>query len=137
MLGGGQRVSGSTRQWRKLRAQVIAEEPRCWLHLDEQCTVLSTTADHIIPKVTRPELAMVRANLRGSCAHCNYRRRHRPLATIDELRSTPTQSTNTKTQRAQHKALDFFDCDSRTPFAVRRSIPREFPDLENPSGQRF
>lgn len=69
-----------TRAWRALRARVIAEEPTCWLKLPG-CTQVSTTADHVLPFVDRPDLAMSRANLRGACAPCNYRRgrkRHEP-----------------------------------------------------------
>jgi len=62
-----------TRAWRKLRDQVVREEPLCRLRL-VGCTNLSQTADHIITVHDRPDLAMVRGNLRGSCHHCNYKR---------------------------------------------------------------
>lgn len=61
-----------TRAWRKLRAQVIAEEPWCQLRLPGICTGVSTTADHIIEVDRCPDLAMERSNLRGACAPCNY-----------------------------------------------------------------
>jgi 5-methylcytosine-specific restriction endonuclease McrA len=60
-----------TRAWRKLRDQVVAEEPECTLRLDEGCTLWSQTADHIINRSDRPDLAMDRTNLRGACFHCN------------------------------------------------------------------
>ncbi len=41
-------ANGSTRAWRRLRAEVIKAEPSCWLRLPG-CTHISTTADHIIP----------------------------------------------------------------------------------------
>ena len=62
-----------TRAWRALRHRVITEEPTCWLKLPG-CTRASTTADHVIPFIERPDLSMDRANLRGACAPCNYRR---------------------------------------------------------------
>lgn len=61
-----------TRAWRKLRDQVVREEPICTLQLDEGCTYWSNTADHIINRADRPDLAMERSNLRGACRHCNY-----------------------------------------------------------------
>lgn len=60
-----------TRAWRKLRDQVVREEPVCTLQLDEGCTYWSQTADHIINRADRPDLAMERTNLRGACIHCN------------------------------------------------------------------
>lgn len=60
-----------TRAWRKLRDQVVSEEPICTLQLDDGCNWFSQTADHIINRVDAPYLAMVRSNLRGACFHCN------------------------------------------------------------------
>lgn len=68
-----------TRAWRTLAAQVKAEEPLCWLGLSG-CTRLSTTADHVVPFVERPDLAMERSNLRGACKHCNSSRQDRPVS---------------------------------------------------------
>ena len=62
-----------TRKWRTLATQVIADEPLCTLRLPG-CTIVSTTADHIVPVSTDPTLAFERTNLRGSCASCNYAR---------------------------------------------------------------
>ncbi|GAB3867348.1 hypothetical protein GCM10028801_41120 [Nocardioides maradonensis] len=62
-----------TRAWRKLRDQVVEEEPDCRLRLPG-CTGASTTADHIKPVKTHPHLAMERTNLRGSCEPCNKKR---------------------------------------------------------------
>ncbi|NGZ99410.1 HNH endonuclease [Nocardioides sp. W3-2-3] len=62
-----------TRQWVKLRDQVVAEEPECRLRLPG-CTITSTTADHIQPFKTHPQLALVRSNLRGACETCNKKR---------------------------------------------------------------
>lgn len=59
--------------WKRLRRQVVIEEPICWLKL-EGCSGQSTTADHIQPVSSHPELALVRANLRGACKSCNRKR---------------------------------------------------------------
>lgn len=60
-----------TRAGRKLRDRVVREEPTCRLALPGICTTVSTTADHIKPWSTHPELGMVRSNLRGVCDPCN------------------------------------------------------------------
>lgn len=65
--------NGSTRAWRTLRAKVLREEPTCRIQ-GPGCTHISDTVDHIHPRSIRPDLAMVRRNLRGACAHCNYSR---------------------------------------------------------------
>lgn len=68
-----------THEWKhKLKPQVIREEPTCRLRFPGICTVVSTTADHIVPVSERPELALVRTNCRGSCAPCNDARRTVP-----------------------------------------------------------
>lgn len=82
-----------TRAWRTLRAQVLAEEPICWLQFDGICTGPSTTGDHVISVEERPDLALVRTNVRGACAACNLARGRTP-ADLLERRSPP--------------ALDFF-----------------------------
>lgn len=68
----------NTWAWRKLRDQVVDEEPVCWLRYPDRCTTVSTTADHVIPIVERPDLGMDRTNLRGACRPCNDHRRHHP-----------------------------------------------------------
>ena len=74
-----------------LRDQVVDEEPLCWLR-HAGCTTISTTADHVTPFKDRPDLAMVRGNLRGACHHCNSSRQHRAPA-----------------PRAEAAALDWFE----------------------------
>lgn len=68
----------NTRAWRTLRDQVVREEPTCRLRIVGICTLVSTTADHIVPVTERPDLAMQRTNLRGSCRPCNRARGHLP-----------------------------------------------------------
>lgn len=63
-----------TRAWRKLRDQVVAQEPSCRLAFPGICTRVSTTAAHIEPVAGpngRPDLALVRSNVVGSCDPCN------------------------------------------------------------------
>ena len=68
------RKGNNPRKWRKLRAQVLADEPLChW-----GCGRPSTQADHIIPVAVRPDLEYSRTNLVGSCATCNSSRGARP-----------------------------------------------------------
>lgn len=71
-----------SRAWRKLRDSVIHDEPICWLQLPGICTRVSTTADHIIPKSVRPDLTMVRTNLRGACLSCNKARNTTPIEAL-------------------------------------------------------
>lgn len=71
----------STSAWRKLAKQVAREEPICWLGF-EGCTVRSTTGDHVIPVVDRPDLALDRANVHGACSSCNYKRGNLPVEAL-------------------------------------------------------
>lgn len=71
----------STWAWRRLRDQVVAEEPHCWLELDG-CTGASTTGDHVIPVTERPDLALVRSNVHGACTSCNYKRGNLPIEAL-------------------------------------------------------
>lgn len=82
-----------TKRWRKLRDQVVREQPICKLQLPG-CTQLSTTADHILTVKARPDLAFEPWNHQGSCASCNMRR---GAKTMEQIR--PKESA---------KALDFF-----------------------------
>jgi 5-methylcytosine-specific restriction endonuclease McrA len=54
--------------WRKLRAQVLREEPVCAVI---GCGMPSTEADHVIPLQVCPELGLERSNLRGMCKSHN------------------------------------------------------------------
>lgn len=87
----GQSDPRKTRAWKALRLQVIREEPACWLRLPK-CTGVSTTADHIIPVVERPDLALLRSNLRGACGPCNYSRSAKPIETLDTPLRAPALS---------------------------------------------
>jgi 5-methylcytosine-specific restriction endonuclease McrA len=71
-----------TSAWRRLRDRVVREEPTCRLRFEGICTVVSTTGDHIIPVTERPELALVRSNVRAACKPCNDARRTVPDANL-------------------------------------------------------
>lgn len=86
------------RAWRRLRDQVVREEPLCRLRLPG-CTLVSTTGDHIIPVSFRPDLRFVRSNVRGSCRTCNGNRSNQPL---EAVRARMTRS------HPPAKALGFF-----------------------------
>lgn len=63
---------GSTRAWREVRAQVLAEEPEC------RCGAPSTDAGHIVARARGG--SDDRANLTGQCTPCN-------LAQLDDDRN--------------------------------------------------
>ncbi|MGO9352168.1 MAG: HNH endonuclease [Mycobacterium sp.] len=130
----------STAAWAKLAKQVIAEERYCWLRLPG-CTVIADSADHIIPIISRPELALVRSNIRAACRSCNYRRGHTPVSQLDDLRrslttpttpATPTTSIERSARRhigAQRKtapATAFFNTTSN-PLPTNTSHDLEVP----------
>lgn len=94
----------STRAWQRLAAQVIKEEPICWLRLDG-CTIRSTTGDHIITASARPDLALVRSNIRGACRHCNNKRGHLPAELAREMYGTTTPAAD----QPKPQALSIFD----------------------------
>ncbi|WP_104529549.1 HNH endonuclease [Blastococcus saxobsidens] len=61
------------RPWRRLREQVLREEPVCYLCGRRP----STTVDHVLPLSLFPHLAHVRSNLRGACRPCNGSKHNR------------------------------------------------------------
>lgn len=67
-----------TQAWRRLRDQVVSEEPTCQLRFPDICTHWSETADHIATVHDRPDLALERSNHRGACHACNRHRGERP-----------------------------------------------------------
>ncbi|MGI8462580.1 MAG: HNH endonuclease [Solirubrobacterales bacterium] len=58
--------TGSTRTWRKTRAQILAGRPLC------ACGAVATTVDHVIPVSKGGNDAP--SNLRPMCAACNGRK---------------------------------------------------------------
>jgi 5-methylcytosine-specific restriction protein A len=64
------RQMGYDRAHEALRAHVLREEPICRL-----ChRAPSVIADHIVSIKARPELRLVRSNVRGVCTRCHNRR---------------------------------------------------------------
>jgi len=76
--------------WRKLRDRVVKEEPTCRIQLPG-CTGRSTTADHILPRWLRPDLTLVRSNLRGACDHCNKSLGQKMRASLPAMHVEPPQ----------------------------------------------
>jgi hypothetical protein len=129
----------STQAWRKLAKQVIRDEPLCWLQLPG-CTRRSETADHIVPGSVRPDLILVRANCRGACKPCNYRRGDTPANQLDELRHrTPKELDERRARRhiASHRkrapAEAFFDVGNlATRVSDRVSLTDPLPQPPQP-----
>jgi 5-methylcytosine-specific restriction endonuclease McrA len=79
----------STQAWRRLAKQAAREEPVCWLRFPGVCTGASTTGDHVIPVTIRPDLALIRSNVRGACEPCNTARRNTPVEALRFDRDDP------------------------------------------------
>src|SRR5262245_44782786 len=93
---------GGSRPWRRLRAQVLKEEPTCRVRIAGVCTVVSTTVNHIVPKAIAPHLVMSRPNCQGSCRPCNLYLGKRSRAQAERKRP---RSGGSKTPA---RALEFF-----------------------------
>lgn len=64
----------SSRTWKRIRAQVLREEPLCQDCKGEGRTELAVTVDHVVPLQVNLALARVRTNLRSLCASCHARK---------------------------------------------------------------
>ena len=60
-----------TKEWRRLRAQVLERDPVC---TTRGCREASVVADHIVPRAKGGADAL--HNLRGLCIVCHNQRRH-------------------------------------------------------------
>jgi 5-methylcytosine-specific restriction protein A len=64
---------GYDADWRRLRLIVLEEEPLCRFHAERGQTVPGEEVDHIEPVDLRPDLRLVRSNLRVLCKACHSR----------------------------------------------------------------
>jgi len=71
------RKRGYDGEWEAMRARVLAEQPICET---VGCGARSSHADHIQPVRFRPELRLVRSNLRALCQSCHNARSARQRA---------------------------------------------------------
>lgn len=98
-----------TRPYRKVRDQVIAEEPVCWLQLPG-CTKRSTTADHhpipFAQLAAHKMTGLERWNLRGACLNCN---RKKGIRSRDQAKTGANRSNN-----RSNPATEFFSTESRS-----------------------
>lgn len=94
-----------TRQARKLRAQILREQPTCQIRLPG-CRGVADSVDHILPVSQRPELVLEPTNLQSACSYCNRKRSNAPLDTLKPApalsyfaRNAATQQHSTRQQR--------------------------------------
>lgn len=97
--------NGGSRAWRALSKRVAKEEPVCWLRFP-RCTLRSTCGDHYWPVKYRPDLELIRANLRGACSYCNHARGATLPGDIPKLRA---QLEARASKQGTSRALRFFD----------------------------
>lgn len=69
------------------------EAPTCWLQLP-CCTGVATTADHIVPRKDRPDLAYVVANGRPACLPCNSTRQGTPVHRLHHIGGRASATVN-------------------------------------------
>ena len=62
---------GYDRTWRRLRLVVLAAEPLCRFCQAAGQVTAAAVVDHIEPVRQRPELRLVRSNLRALCKPCH------------------------------------------------------------------
>lgn len=63
--------------WRRLRLQVLADEPLCRFCAAKGLTVAAVDVDHVQTIADRPDLRLVRSNLRPLCSSCHSIRTQR------------------------------------------------------------
>jgi 5-methylcytosine-specific restriction protein A len=80
-MHGANRTSADARQlyaseaWRRVRAQVLSEEPVCRQCMDDGRVVPTTDCDHILKlSIVGLARALDRSNLQGLCHECHARK---------------------------------------------------------------
>ena len=68
---GSSAARGYGQDWRDVRAAVLDEEPLCRFCAEKGLVVAATDVDHIQPLLLRPDLRLVRSNLRPLCKSCH------------------------------------------------------------------
>lgn len=71
---GSARQRGYDTSWEKVRRLVLLDEPLCRFCAQRDMTVAATVVDHILSIRERPDLRLVRSNLRSLCQPCHDRR---------------------------------------------------------------
>ena len=66
----GQRLRAS-KEWRKARKAVLADEPLCWLCDQDGRTTIASQVHHIQMVERAPSLAFTRTNLAPLCSRCH------------------------------------------------------------------
>lgn len=67
----------ANRRWRKFRAWFLSRAPLCARCKERGETTLATEVHHVIPRLTRPDLAYSADNLEGLCKSCHSREEKR------------------------------------------------------------
>jgi 5-methylcytosine-specific restriction protein A len=61
-------------RWKRLRLDVIREQPFCVECITRGLRVLTSDVDHIVPHRGEPQLFWSRTNLQGLCRPCHTRK---------------------------------------------------------------
>jgi len=71
-------------RWRKIVREVLAESDTCWLCGQPG----ADSGDHVIPVSVRPDLELVRSNVRPAHLVCNQRRGTAPVGVPRRIRTS-------------------------------------------------
>lgn len=71
---GSSTARGYDRHWQKVRAVVLADEPLCRFCAERGRVTPAEVVDHIETIADRPDLRLVRSNLRPLCESCHNAR---------------------------------------------------------------
>lgn len=70
-LRGNSHQRGYDRAWQKLRSVFLREHPLCTFCAERGCITPAQVVDHITSIALRPDLRLVRENLRSLCKRCH------------------------------------------------------------------